>query len=72
MKRLMTIVYILSALCVTAIITSCDKDTPEDWSEVVKLYVDAELGEYRLSFPDLSRRFFVSLAGTIDRFLQPY
>ena len=46
MKRLMTIVYILSALCVTAIITSCDKDTPEDWSEVVKLYVDAELGEY--------------------------
>ena len=47
MKRLMTIVYILSALCVTAIITSCDKDTPEDWSEVVKLYVDAELGEYR-------------------------
>ena len=47
MKRLMTIVYILSALCVTAIITSCDKDTPEDWSEVVKLYVDAELGVYR-------------------------
>ena len=53
MKRLMTIVYILSALCVTAIITSCDNDTSEDWSEVIKLYVDAELGEYRpWGFPE--------------------
>lgn len=43
----MTIVYILSALCITTIISSCDKDTPEDWSEVINLYVDAELGEYR-------------------------
>ena len=47
MKRLMTIVYILSALCITTVITSCDKDTPEDWSEIINLYVDAELGEYR-------------------------
>lgn len=47
MKRFMTIVYILSALCITTIITSCDKDTPEDWSEVINLYVDAELGAYR-------------------------
>ena len=47
MKRLMTIVYILSALCITTVITSCDKDTPEDWSEIINLYVDAELGKYR-------------------------
>ena len=26
---------------------SCDRDLPKDWSEVINLYVDAELGEYR-------------------------
>jgi len=39
--------WVLIVLCITTVFTSCDKDTPEDWSEVVKLYVDAELGAYR-------------------------
>lgn len=34
-------------LLLSAIYISCDKETPEDWSEVIKLHVDAELGEYR-------------------------
>lgn len=47
MKRLKAIVYILSAFCITVMITSCDKNASEDWNEVINLYVDAELGEYR-------------------------
>ena len=39
--------YFTMLLLLSAIYTSCDKDTPEDWSEVINLYVDAELGEYR-------------------------
>ena len=39
--------FVWIALCFTAAFTSCDKDTSEDWSEVINLYVDAELGEYR-------------------------
>ena len=34
-------------LLLSAIYISCDKDLTEDWSEVINLYVDAELGEYR-------------------------
>lgn len=47
MKQLKTLQYLLLALCVTTIITSCNKDISDDWSEVINLYVDAELGEYR-------------------------
>ena len=39
--------WVLVALCITTTFISCDNDTSEDWSEVIKLYVDAELGEYR-------------------------
>ena len=34
-------------LLLSAIYISCDKDLTEDWNEVINLYVDAELGEYR-------------------------
>ena len=39
--------WVLIALCITTTFISCDKDSSEDWSEIIKLYVDAELGEYR-------------------------
>ena len=29
------------------LVVSCNKDTSEDWSEVVNLYVDSEYGEWR-------------------------
>ena len=28
--------------------TSCNRYVTEDWSEVINLYIDSELGEYRL------------------------
>ena len=34
-------------LLLSVIYISCDRDLTEDWSEVINLYVDAELGEYR-------------------------
>ena len=34
-------------LLLSAIYISCDKELTEDWNEVINLYVDAELGEYR-------------------------
>ena len=42
--------YVLIALCISVVFSSCNEgafEDREDWSEVVKLYVDAELGEYR-------------------------
>ena len=40
--------YFLSVALLAGItFTSCHKDIVEDWSEVIKLYVDGELGEYR-------------------------
>ena len=45
--------WVLVALCITTTFISCDNDMSEDWSEVIKLYVDAELGEYRpWGFPE--------------------
>ena len=47
MKLLKSFYCVLIALCNITVFTCCDKDTPEDWSEVINLYVDDELGEYR-------------------------
>ena len=47
MKKLKSLYWVLIALCITTTFISCEKDIPEDWSEVINLYVDAELGEYR-------------------------
>lgn len=38
---------ILITLFTVITFTSCDKDGSDDWSEVINLYVDDELGEYR-------------------------
>lgn len=37
----------LTTLFVIGLFASCQKETNENWSEVINLYVDAELGEYR-------------------------
>ena len=47
MKKLKSLYWVLISLCITTTFISCEKDIPEDWSEVINLYVDAELGEYR-------------------------
>ena len=51
MRKLMSFYYcVLIALCNSVVSTSCNQDASEnreDWSEVINLYVDAELGEYR-------------------------
>ena len=47
MKKLKSLYWMLIALCITTTFISCEKDIPEDWNEVINLYVDAELGEYR-------------------------
>lgn len=41
------IVIMLTTLFVIGLFASCQKETNENWSEVINLYVDAELGEYR-------------------------
>ena len=47
MKKLKSLYWVLISLCITTTFISCEKDIPEDWNEVINLYVDAELGEYR-------------------------
>ena len=48
MKKLKSFYYcVLIALCNSVVFTSCNQDASEDWSEVINLYVDDELGEYR-------------------------
>ena len=51
MRKLKSFYYcVLIALCNSVVFTSCNQDASEDredWSEVINLYVDAELGEYR-------------------------
>lgn len=47
MKQLKLFYFVLIALCITTAFISCDKNTSEDWSKVINIYVDAELGEYR-------------------------
>ena len=51
MRKLKSFYYcVLIALCNSVVFSSCNQgafEDREDWSEVVKLYVDAELGEYR-------------------------
>lgn len=41
MKQLKTIIYVLSALCVTAIITSCDKESGVQ-EQYKKLFTDVD------------------------------
>ena len=47
MKVIRLYIAIIIALLAINTFTSCDNDTPEDWSEVINLYVDSEFGEYR-------------------------
>ena len=51
MRKLKSFYYcVLIALCNSVVFTSCNQEASEDredWSEVINLYVDAELGEYR-------------------------
>ena len=47
MKVIRLYIAIIIALLAINTFTSCDKDTPEDWSEEINLYVDSEFGEYR-------------------------
>lgn len=47
MKIIRLYIAIIIALLAINTFTSCDKDTPEDWSEEINLYVDSEFGEYR-------------------------
>lgn len=47
MKLLKILFHFIMILLITVVFKSCDKDSLEDRSEVIILYVDAELGEYR-------------------------
>ena len=47
MKVIRLYIAIVIALLATNTFTSCDTDLTEDWSKVINLYVEAELGEYR-------------------------
>lgn len=47
MKVIRLFLAVIIALLAINTFISCDRDVTEDWNEVIKLYVDSELGEYR-------------------------